>query len=119
MDPRRGKLSITNSGSEIDYVLIFGKDFKEILSTYTGLTERPPLLPRWAFGLWVTSFPQEDQTRTITFLKEHRKRHIPLDAIILDYHGRKNSIILDGARNYFLRPIFLSRTSKRWTFTWA
>ena len=86
IDPRRGKLSITNSGSEIDYVLIFGKDFKEILSTYTGLTGRPPLLPRWAFGLWVTSFPQEDQTRTITFLKEHRKRHIPLDAIILDYH---------------------------------
>ncbi len=86
IDHRRGKLSINTPGSEIDYVLIFGKDFKEILSTYTGLTGRPPLVPRWAFGLWVTSFPQEDQTRTITFLKEHRKRHIPLDAIILDYH---------------------------------
>jgi len=45
----------------VDYVVIFGETPAEILANYTELTGRPPLLPRWAFGLWLTGYPQEDQ----------------------------------------------------------
>ncbi len=63
-----------------------GPTYREILRTYTALTGRPPLLPRWGFGVWVTSYPQEHQNQVLDFVRRHREKKIPLDAVILDYH---------------------------------
>jgi alpha-glucosidase len=84
--PEHGTLEVLAEGPPADYLVIYGPGFKEILSTYTALTGRPPLVPRWAFGLWGTSFPQEHQDRVVERVEEHRRRDIPLDAVILDYH---------------------------------
>lgn len=81
-----GQLTLEADGPGADYILIYGPTFKEILRTYTALTGRPPLLPRWAFGLWVTSYPQENQQKVLEYARLHREKKIPLDAIILDYH---------------------------------
>jgi alpha-D-xyloside xylohydrolase len=86
IDPKRGELGIEADGPGADYVLIYGPSFKRILETYTALTGRPGLPPRWAFGLWVTSYPQGPQAGVLAHLDEHRRRGIPLDAAILDYH---------------------------------
>ena len=32
------------------YYFIFGKDYKEILSQYVGLTGKPIMPPKWALG---------------------------------------------------------------------
>ena len=58
---QRGTLEVEADGPGADYILFYGPSFKRILSAYTALTGRPPLLPRWAFGLWVTSYPQGHQ----------------------------------------------------------
>ncbi len=79
-------MEIEADGPDADYILIYGPSFKRILETYTALTGRPPLLPRWAFGLWVTSYPQGRQEGVLAHVREHRQRQIPLDAAILDYH---------------------------------
>jgi len=52
----------------------------EILATYTALTGRPPLPPRWAFGLWTTSYPQGHQDGVVEHARQHRERDLPLDA---------------------------------------
>ena len=80
------KLVIEADGPNADYILIYGPDIKEILRTYTALTGRPPLIPRWGFGVWVTSYPQEHQDKVLAFVRKHREKQIPLDAVILDYH---------------------------------
>ncbi len=80
------KLLIEADGPSADYILIYGPTIKEILRTYTALTGRPPLPPRWGFGLWATSYPQEHQDKVLEFVKHHRDSNIPLDAVILDYH---------------------------------
>lgn len=79
-------LTVTAEGPPLDYLIIHGPSFREIIATYTLLTGRPPLLPRWAFGLWVTSYPQEHQDALIALVRAHREHAIPLDAAILDYH---------------------------------
>ncbi|MEW5869258.1 MAG: TIM-barrel domain-containing protein [Chloroflexota bacterium] len=79
-------MEIEADGPGADYVVIYGPGFKRILETYTALSGRPPLLPRWAFGLWVTSYPQGDQEEVLAYVRQHRQRQIPLDAVILDYH---------------------------------
>ncbi len=86
IEPGTRTLEIEADGPGADYVLIYGPSYRRILHTYTALTGRPPLLPRWAFGLWVTSYPQGHQDGVIAHAQEHRRRNIPLDAVILDYH---------------------------------
>ncbi len=86
IDPRRRTLSVEARGGTADYLVILGATPKEILTTYTELTGRPPLLPRWAFGLWGTGYPQEPQDRVLELARQHRQHDIPLDVIILDYH---------------------------------
>ena len=86
IDPHAGVLRVDADGPPLDYLLIYGPEFREIITTYTGLTGRPPLLPLWAFGLWTTSYPQDHQDRVVEHVREHRRRQVPLDAVILDYH---------------------------------
>lgn len=84
--PCNETISVEISNGNMDYLIITGENPKEILEQYTNLTGKPPLLPKWAFGLWMTEYPQEDQEKTLAIAKEHHKRDIPLDSLILDYH---------------------------------
>ncbi|MBK8051515.1 MAG: glycoside hydrolase family 31 protein [Anaerolineales bacterium] len=86
LDPDKGQLEISATGPPADYIVIYGPSFKAIIERYTALTGRPPLIPRWAFGLFVTGYPQEEQDVVVERVLAHRKRQIPLDAVILDYH---------------------------------
>ena len=85
-DAKNSALHIEAEGPSAEYILIYGPAYKDILSTYTALTGRPPLIPLWGFGLWVTGYPQENQAAVLNLAQKHRKRNIPLDAVILDYH---------------------------------
>jgi alpha-D-xyloside xylohydrolase len=89
-----GSLKVNFEGGSMDYFVIYGPSWKQILQDYTRLTGRPPLLPMWSFGLWNTSYPVENQVETLKRIEEHRKRDIPLDVIIFDYHWE------EGFHNY-------------------
>ena len=99
-----GKLSIRFSGGKLDFFLIAGADFKEIITSYTALTGRPPLLPLWAFGLWNTAYPVENQEETLTRIHEHREKQIPLDTVIFDYHWQEAFSNFKWRRSIFPDP---------------
>ncbi len=73
-------------GQELDYMFIGGKDNKEVLDHYTALTGRPPLLPAWSFGLWLTtSFTTKyDEKTVMSFINGMLDRHIPLSVFHFD-----------------------------------
>ena len=78
-------------GPELDYLVIGGDSPKEILTRYTALTGRPPMIPKWSLGLWLTtSFTTTYDEKTIT---EHvdgmRKRDIPLTVFHFDCYWMK------------------------------
>jgi len=66
------------------YYFIFGKDCKEILSQYIGLTGQPIMPPKWALGFSQCRglYTQEEQALAIA--AEFRKRQIPCDIIYQD-----------------------------------
>jgi alpha-glucosidase (family GH31 glycosyl hydrolase) len=101
------QLTVAADGPGADYILIYGPTYKEILRTYTALTGRPPLLPRWAFGLWVTGYPQEDQNYVLEYVRRHREKKIPLDAVILDYHWEEKFHNFQWRRGLFPDPVAL------------
>lgn len=86
VEVKADSLTLRFEGGQIDFIVFANGSLKELLREYTGFTGRPPLLPRWAFGLWLTSYPQEDQQKVVNVVRQHRQKDIPLDAIILDYH---------------------------------
>ncbi len=99
-----GRLSARFSGGKLDFFVITGSDFKEIITSYTALTGRPPLLPLWAFGLWNTAYPVENQKETLTRIREHRKKQIPLDAVIFDYHWQEAFSDFKWRKSIFPEP---------------
>ncbi|WP_051537819.1 alpha-xylosidase [Treponema sp. C6A8] len=71
---------------ELEYIIIYGRNQKEVLSKYTKLTGRAPLLPKWSFGLWLTtSFTTDYDEKTITsFIDGMADRNIPLTVFHFD-----------------------------------
>jgi alpha-glucosidase (family GH31 glycosyl hydrolase) len=104
IDPERGTLSVDAAGPNADYIVMYGPSLRELIRTYTQLTGRPLLPPRWAFGLMVTGYPQEAQDKVLAFAREHRRRNLPLDALILDYHWEERFHNFRWRRSLFPNP---------------
>lgn len=79
-------------GGELDYFFMYGPDFSRLLSHYTGLTGRSPLLPRFAHGLHVGTYSggtwgHEEMTSThyvVELARRYREEGIPFDVLHLD-----------------------------------
>ncbi len=71
-------------GGEMIYYFMFGKDYKEIMGHYIGLTGKPIMPPKWALGFAQCRgmLTREDLTREIA--TGYRKRGIPCDIIYQD-----------------------------------
>lgn len=75
---------ITSDGGQLDYYLIYGPDFKNILHRYTDLTGKPMLAPRWALGIGYQSRYFEDQKGVSKIAEGFRREDIPIDWIGLE-----------------------------------
>ena len=73
-------------GESMEYMVIGGDDYKEVITNYTGLTGRPPMLPAWTFGLWLsTSFTTNyDEETVLSFIDGMLERKIPLTVFHFD-----------------------------------
>jgi alpha-D-xyloside xylohydrolase len=80
----RVQFSVT--GQALEYLIIYGPTFQEILRKYTALTGRPALPPAWSFGLWLsTSFTTSYDEETVTgFVDGMATRDLPLSVFHFD-----------------------------------
>lgn len=78
-------------GEEMSYSVIGGASLKDILNTYTDLTGKPPLVPDWSYGLWLsTSFTTDyDEKTVLDFVDGMAKRNIPLSVFHFDCRWMK------------------------------
>ena len=72
------------AGDALDLYLFAGPDPKRVLESYTALTGRTPLPPRWALGYHQSrySYATEEDARAVA--ARLRADHIPTDALWLD-----------------------------------
>ena len=78
-------------GEEMSYSVIGGDNLKGILNTYTDLTGKPPLVPDWSYGLWLsTSFTTDyDEKTVMEFVDGMAERSIPLSVFHFDCRWMK------------------------------
>ena len=75
---------ITSENGDLDLYVLEESSLTELARAFRRLTGRSYLPPRWAFG-YIQSrwgYASEQEIRAVT--SEHRKRHIPLDAVCMD-----------------------------------
>jgi alpha-D-xyloside xylohydrolase len=69
----------------LDLYVVHGPRPEKIISGFTSLTGRPPALPPWSFGLWLSSGGTYRDQASIEALLEGIERHrLPADVIHID-----------------------------------
>ncbi|KAL1952814.1 hypothetical protein VTO42DRAFT_4133 [Malbranchea cinnamomea] len=73
-------------GQRLKWYIIYGPSPKEVLTKYSILTGRAPMVPAWSFGLWLTtSFTTNYDEATVTdFLTQMAQRSIPVEVFHYD-----------------------------------
>jgi len=69
---------------ELDYYLIAGNDYSQLLDRFTGITGKPHLLPMWAYGLTFVCNEQESAREMLDDAMRFRQLGIPCDLIGLE-----------------------------------
>lgn len=80
------RVQFSTAGEALEYFVIDGPTPRDVIDRYTQLTGRPPLLPAWSYGLWLsTSFTTDyDEATVNSFVDGMRDRDIPLSAFHYD-----------------------------------
>ncbi len=77
----------------LDYYLLLGRDLLRVLELYTWLTGRPPVPPKWSFGVWMSRCMYRNKREVEEALSQLRQADIPVHVVHLDplwLEGRKN-----------------------------
>ncbi|MFD0670715.1 TIM-barrel domain-containing protein [Cohnella sp. GCM10027633] len=72
------------STSMLDYHFFSGDDLKDVISNYAQATELPTLLPKWAFGIWLSANEWDRESEINTVLSNLSTHSIPASAIVLE-----------------------------------
>lgn len=72
------------SDQMLDYVMFCNRDYKGLIRDYTELTGRSPMIPKWAFGLWMSKCSYRTQEEVETVASTLREKGIPADVIHID-----------------------------------
>ena len=91
-------------GPELDYYIIYGPEPAEILRTYTELTGRMPMPPKWSLGYHQCRWSYESEEVVRELAGEFRKRRIPCDVIHLDIDYMRGYRVFTWSPKRFSNP---------------
>ena len=77
-------------GHAVDYYFIGGDNLDEVIAGYREVTGKAVLLPRWAYGFWLSRDHYETQAQLLGVLKRYRELKLPLDNIVQDWRYWKD-----------------------------
>lgn len=72
-------------GDQLDYYFIAGNNTDDVISGYRKLTGKAQVMPKWAMGFWQSRERYKTQDELVSAFQEFRKRHIPIDNIVMDW----------------------------------
>ena len=81
---RRDRAEIVSENGDLNLYILEGDSLKAIAREFRQLTGRSYIPPRWAFGYIQSRWGYAGEAEAREVIREHRKRHIPLDGLCLD-----------------------------------
>ncbi len=98
-----------NATTHIDYVVMAGDSFAEIMQRYADATGYPPMLPEWAAGFWQCKLRYRNQDELLSIAREYKRRKLPLSVIVIDFHHWKNMGDWNFEKKYWPDPAGMVR----------
>jgi alpha-glucosidase len=89
---------------ELDYYIIYGPVPAQILQTYSELTGKMPLPPKWALGYHQCRWSYESEEVVRSLAQEFRSRRIPCDVIHLDIDYMNGYRVFTWSEKRFPHP---------------
>ena len=91
---------------QLDYFIIRGPSFKKILKTYTDLTGKAPVPPKWSFGFWISRCMYMSRNEVEGVVNGMRERGFPCDVLSIDpyWMGEAPWCTYEFDENAFPRP---------------
>jgi oligosaccharide 4-alpha-D-glucosyltransferase len=77
---------------ELNFYIITGNDYPELLQSYHKLTGTQPLPPRWALGCFMSRFGYSSDADARNIYAKMRNDSVPFDAVIFDLYWFGDSI---------------------------
>ena len=104
-----GVWQMETRGDNLDYYIIYGPRLEQILYTYTQLTGRMPMPPRWALGYHQCRWSYESEIVVRQLARDFRDRRIPCDVIHLDIDYMRGYRVFTWSPKRFPDPSKLVR----------
>ncbi len=83
---KENTLTYETISGKMTYQVIAGGSWYDILDSYTDLTGKQPMLPRWALGNFSSRFGYHSQQEVERTIAKFQEEKIPVDAVILDLY---------------------------------
>jgi alpha-D-xyloside xylohydrolase len=75
----------SEAGDCIDYYVIYGPGFDDIIKGIRSLTGRCPMMPKYIFGYIQSKERYKTGKELVSVVQEFKKRNIPIDVIVQDW----------------------------------
>ncbi len=75
----------SESGEQIEYYVVIGRDIDQAIAGYRTLTGQAPLFPKWAYGYFQSKERYRSEQELLDVVGEYRRRRLPLDVIVQDW----------------------------------
>ena len=76
---------VAYGSQQIDYYVVCGDSYAEILRRYADATGHSPVMPAWATGFWQCKLRYETQDELMAVAREYHRRGLPLSVIVSDF----------------------------------
>ncbi|MEO8148844.1 MAG: TIM-barrel domain-containing protein [Bacteroidia bacterium] len=92
--------SFTVESGDMNYYIIYGANVAEIIKSYTWLTGRMPLPPKWSLGFQQCRYGYYPESKLMEVARKLREQKIPCDMLYLDidYMDRYRVFTWDSIR---------------------
>ncbi len=110
--PRQGK------GKDL-YYFAYGENYREAVNDFYDISGRPPLLPRYAFGVWWSRFKAYSQDEYLGLMDRFEEEGIPLTVATVDMDWHWTDLNSRFGTNYKKRPMMDNPCTGGWTgYSW-
>ena len=76
---------VAEGSQQLDYYIVCGETYTEILERYADVTGKAPAFPAWASGFWQCKLRYETQEELLEVAREHQRRGLPFSVIVADF----------------------------------
>jgi alpha-D-xyloside xylohydrolase len=76
---------VAESTKQVDYWITAGDTPAEIEEAYANVTGKVPMMPDYGMGFWQCKLRYRTQEELLNVAREHRKRGLPMDVIVVDF----------------------------------